>query len=281
MTKRKAILTFLLPLLGSTPILLLAMFEERIVEYFGRTWWTVLLGVSIAAMVVLSLLPFSAMFKGLFGGKGFNFFWGAGRKAKEIQANGRPASAILVEIGENSGGGTITINDQPYLNLKLQIDDGHSQPYEVSFDTVVPRSAMPQFQPGAMFPVRVDNNDPQTVVYDPEGATRVRAVAASDGFPTVGGEGWTEADRVLLEQEGKDGMVKVLGVEDTGRSEDLEPVVNMTYEAYLPGEEPYTFSKELAMPTKIAQNAKTVVGKTFPARVHPYDGTKMRVDITF
>jgi hypothetical protein len=279
--KKRKISLFFLPFIMVIPLVLWNVLNVQITSYIGKTAWDVGLVVFIVLMVISSFLPFVGAFSGLLGGGGYNYFWGSGKKAKAALANGKQAKATVVGIGENSGGGTMTINDQPVLNLTLSIDDGYKQPYETSFDVIIPRSAVPQFQPGAAFAVKIDPADPQKVVIDPEGASKLQGSAAAGGKPTVQGKGWTKADHVLLEQDGKDGMAKLLGLEDTGRSEDFNPVVSISYEVYLPGEEPYSFTKEIAIPSNYIQQMKSVVGRTFPCRVHPHDRTKINVDITF
>ncbi len=92
-------------------------------------------------------------------------FFGIGAEAR-IRKTGRPAKAVLKNLAENSGGGIVTINDQPYLNLTVEVHDGVTAPYVVSFDTVVPRTLLPQLQPGVEFQVKVDPQNPQKVVAD-------------------------------------------------------------------------------------------------------------------
>lgn len=271
---------FFLPFIMVVPLVLWNILGEQITRYIGPTGWNIGLIVFIVLMVVASILPFVGMMVNVFGGGGYNYFWGSGKKAKAVLLNGRSAKATVVGIGEHSGGGTLTVNDQPVLNLKLQIDDDYKQPYETSFDVLIPRSAVPQFQPGAMLAVKIDPENPQNVVFDKEGMGDIQSAPAG-GKPTVGGKDWTEADRVLLKQDGRDGMAKLLGVDDTGKSEEFNPVVALSYEVYLSGEEPYSFTKEVAMSTEIVHKLRTVIGKTFPARVHPKDKTKISVNITF
>ncbi|HUV86998.1 MAG TPA: hypothetical protein VMX79_07780 [bacterium] len=79
---------------------------------------------------------------------------------------GEEAYARFVNAGGLTIVGVVTINDQPYLNLTLEVDDGSRAPYVVSFDAVIPRAAVPQFQPGALVRLKVDPNDPQQVVID-------------------------------------------------------------------------------------------------------------------
>jgi len=277
MARKRKMRLFFLPFIMIVPLILWNVLNEQIISYIGQRGWDIGMVVFIVCMVAASILPFVGTLASVFGGGGYNYIWGGGKKAQAALAGGRSASATVVGIGEHSGGGTLTINNQPVLNLKLQIDDNYQKPYEVSFDVLMPRTAVPQFQPGAAFAVKVDPADPQRGVLDPEGASSFGA----SGKPVVGGEGWTELDRTLLKRDGKDGMAKLLGVDDTGKSEDFNPVVLMTYEVYLPGEEPYTFSKEVPMPTQLVKKIQTVIGKTFSTRVHPKDREKMHVNITF
>lgn len=275
---------FVLPFVAAIPIVIWVGFETQIKNLIGKGWYEGIIPVVVVLIVICSILPFLGLFKGLFGMKGgFNFFWGSGKKAQEIISQGKPATATLLGIGESSQGGTVTINDQPYLNLKLKIDDGYKQPYEVSLDTIVPRSAIPQFQPGASFKVKIDPTDPNTVVFDSQATESYvsSGVVQTAVTPTVGGKGWTQLDHTLLERDGKDGLAKVLSIEDTGRSEGFNPLVRVSYEVFIPREEPYNVTKEIPMPTQYVQQLRQVVGKSFPCRVHPQDPQKIQVNITF
>jgi hypothetical protein len=178
-------------------------------------------------------------------------------------------------------GGVMTINDQPYLNLKLEVHDKGRDPYPVSLDTIIPRAAVPQFQPGANIPVRVDPSDPQQVVIDwKRGISPAGPANASK--PTVGNvDQWTGSDNALLDQQGIDGTAKMLAIEDTGKSKDFNPVVKITYEVRSPKIDTYTFSKEVPLPTTTVKMLKKVVRKSFPAKIHPHDQTKIKVDVTF
>jgi hypothetical protein len=115
--------------------------------------------------IIGPLIPTAWEIKAVFSGSN-NTFFGKGKEAGKILETGRSATATVVSLEENSGGGVVTINGQPYLNLKLLVDDNLNPAYEVSFDTVIPRSAVPQFQPGAAFEVKIDQTNPQIVVLD-------------------------------------------------------------------------------------------------------------------
>ncbi|MGD8717346.1 MAG: hypothetical protein PVH29_00860 [Candidatus Zixiibacteriota bacterium] len=118
----------------------------------------------IVIMAVCIALPFVASIGHFI--KPMMSFFGGSPKTRRILKYGRPAQAIVRSIGESSLGGTTTVNDQPYLGLTLEVDDGYQAPYLVQVDTIIPRSLIPQFQPGAVIPVKVDPKDPQEVRID-------------------------------------------------------------------------------------------------------------------
>lgn len=272
------IVFFIAPFFFAGLLTLVGVFEYQITYWWGRGWWIGLLVPAIVLLVAAALSPFIAIFVSIArakGGRSFSFFWGTDKKAKEILEHGEQAIATVLAIGESSRGKTITINDQPYLNLRLEIDDGRKTPYQVSFDTIIPRATVPQFQPGASFPVKVDPQNPQIVVYDSSEAQKT-------GFkPSIGGQDWTPEDHKLLEKEGKDGLARLLSMEDTDRTHLSDHMVRVSYEVYLPGETPYTVSKEIPVPVHALHQLKTAIGKTFPAKIHPTDPQKIVVDIRF
>ncbi|MFH0864678.1 MAG: hypothetical protein V1904_00680 [Bacteroidota bacterium] len=274
MKNKKFAMGFILPFAGAIPVILVNVFEEQIVGWAGRDVWIVFLVISLVLVFGLSLFPFIGVFKGMFGGKGYSFFWGSGKLAASVLAKGKPATATLLKIGENSGGGITTINDQPLLYLTLLIEEGSNPPYQVSFDTIVPRTTLPQLQPGVKFPVKVDASDKNLVVFDESGV-------ASEKMPSVGGKNWTEEDRTLLEKSGIEAMALLMDMKDTGRSEDFKIIVAIIYEVYIPGEEPYKIEKEIPVPSETVQLMRSALGKTFKARVHPNDRQKISVDIRF
>lgn len=128
----------------------------------GYPLWLLFLITSGPIIVLLFFLFMLPAFNRLFN----NTFLGQGKEAGRILKTGRSAVATVLLIRENSQGGVLTINDQPVLNLKLLIEDGNSKPYEVSLDTLIPRTKLPRFQPGAEFKVKVDLENQNKIVID-------------------------------------------------------------------------------------------------------------------
>jgi len=191
-----------------------------------------------------------------------NTFFGEGRKAKKILETGRSATATVIALNENSKGGVVTINDQPLLNLKLLVDDNQNPAYEVSFDTIISRSAVPQFQPGAIFKVKIDLTDPQIVVIDFE-----RQELAQK--PEVLGKGRTTEDDKIIDEQGLAGVAKLVAVEDTGKSEKLQPVIKLRWEVTCDKWGTYTNENEFTTTTTMAKQFQSVIGKSFTTKIHP------------
>ncbi len=272
---------FRLGFLGSiliwVPVVILGVFHEKIIASIGGIWFGILMGVFAVGAVVLDIFPF---FSG--GAGGYYFFWGKGRRARKILESGRLARATLLGIGENSGGGTVTINDDPYLNLKLKINDGSKPPYDVSLDAVVPRYLIPSLQPGVSFPVRADPQDMQVVVYDTNQAALDGSDIILEGTkPQISGLTRTPEETEAIHKKGIKATAKITAVEPTGRSHDFKPIVRFNYEVTVTGEKPYIVEAELPIPSHMVEQFKAVIGKVFPAKVHPSDHNKISVDVDF
>jgi hypothetical protein len=223
----------------------------------------------IGIWVLLFLLPFIVVFGflrksmgGLLGG-----FFGGGKDRKRILSEGRSAEGEIIAIGENSGGGIMTINDQPVVNLRLRIHDGNKPPYEVSFDTVISRLAVPQFQPGVRIPVKIDPLDPNKVIIDSQ---------REPDRPVYGNVGSAE-DVDRIKTKGKKGTAKIISVEDTGKSKDFNTIVKMILEVSGPDIKKYSFEKEVPVPTNVAK--MFVPGKTFTCVVDPENPESVMLDM--
>ncbi len=231
---------------------------------------------------VIVILPFFAIY--WFSRKTV-VFMGGGRASKRIQADGRPATATILSIGEVGSRASVTSDGQPYLRLVLRINDQTRPPYEVSVNTIIRHYQLAQFQPGAMFAVRVDPDDPQAVVIAPDDAvpdlvgTAVGSVPGS--MPTIVAEGWSQTDLIKLERDGKQGLARVVAAAATGRFEGTNPIEQIDYEILLPGEDPYSVSKEVGLPPAVIPQIESTIGRSFPVTVHPEDPDKIRVAFTF
>jgi len=134
-------------------------------KVFGAEWFARYGGPATMAYGVAMIITVGAIL--LIPNLGLLFSpFGGSPTERRIRKYGRPARATILAVGENSGGGVVTVNDQPYLNLAVRVEDGASPAYETNFDMIVPRASLPRFQPGAIIKVKVDPQDPRKVVAD-------------------------------------------------------------------------------------------------------------------
>ncbi len=86
-------------------------------------------------------------------------------KNDKILKEGRLARAKIIKLNENDES-VVTVNDQPFVSLTLEIYDGNKKPYQVDLKTIISRLYVPQFQEGKYLKVRISPNDPNEVVID-------------------------------------------------------------------------------------------------------------------
>jgi hypothetical protein len=80
-------------------------------------------------------------------------------------AMGAYASGIAGNATVNSISDTGTmLNNAPVMELDLTVQVPGREPYSVKHRQLVALSAIPNFQPGKMFPVHVDQQDPTKIV---------------------------------------------------------------------------------------------------------------------
>lgn len=83
-----------------------------------------------------------------------------GQKAQYLMQAGRIGTATVSGVRQT---GTF-VNNNPECELDLQVAVDGGTPYAVTHRQVLAMVALPGFQPGASVPVRVDPNDPQSLI---------------------------------------------------------------------------------------------------------------------
>lgn len=109
--------------------------------------------VTKSAMVLSMLLVLSGCVIGALTGESAN---------QPVRESGVAASARVLEIWDT---GT-RLNDNPVVGFRLEVtlEDGSS--YEAETKNVISILDIPQIQPGAVLPVKVDPVDPSRVALD-------------------------------------------------------------------------------------------------------------------
>ena len=82
------------------------------------------------------------------------------QKAQYLMTSGLVGQATITALRQT---GTF-VNENPQVELDLQVAVGDTPPYAVKHRQVIALVAIPGFQPGATVPVRVDPRDPQSLI---------------------------------------------------------------------------------------------------------------------
>jgi hypothetical protein len=83
-------------------------------------------------------------------------------QAKELHATGVVAQAKILEIADTHW----TVNEDPVILFVLEVHRERQEPYEARTRIVISRIKVPQFQPGAIVPIRIDPKDHNRVSLD-------------------------------------------------------------------------------------------------------------------
>ncbi len=79
-----------------------------------------------------------------------------------IREQGIPAQATVLQLGQTG----LMVNDQPQVQLLLQVTPPDGEPYQTTVKTAIPMIAIPQVQPGATLPVKIHPTDRSKVILD-------------------------------------------------------------------------------------------------------------------
>jgi hypothetical protein len=85
---------------------------------------------------------------------------GSGMQGAATYASGIPGNATVNALSDT---GTM-INNAPVMEIDMTVTVPGREPYQVKHRQLVAFAAMANFQPGATFPVHVDQNDPDKLV---------------------------------------------------------------------------------------------------------------------
>ena len=82
------------------------------------------------------------------------------QKAQHLMANGRVGSAVITDVRQTG----MWVNENPQVEMDLQVTVEGIPTYTATQRQVIAQIAIPQFQPGVTVPVRVDPENPSSVL---------------------------------------------------------------------------------------------------------------------
>jgi hypothetical protein len=112
--------------------------------------------IIITIPIIIAVLAPTGQFKAL--------LWG-NRRDRKILKTGRSGKAKIISISESEKG-VISANDQPLVKLEVEIYDGNKPPRLMTTEMIISRLVVPQFQPGKIINIKIDQKDSSRVVFD-------------------------------------------------------------------------------------------------------------------
>ena len=87
---------------------------------------------------------------------------GMASQDKEVMQNGLPGKATIISVMETG----VRLNHMPQVQLGVEVQpDSGGSPYQAQMKIVIQTVQIPQFQPGAVIPVKISPTDPGKVVF--------------------------------------------------------------------------------------------------------------------
>ena len=90
------------------------------------------------------------------------FVFKALRPDPTIMKSGTPAQATIQNVWQT---GTY-VNNNPQVGMQLEVRPPTGVPYTAQVNAIIPLVNIPQFQPGAVVPVKIHPTDPSKVALD-------------------------------------------------------------------------------------------------------------------
>jgi hypothetical protein len=90
------------------------------------------------------------------------FVFKAMRPDPTIMKSGTPAQATIQNVWQT---GTY-VNNNPQIGMQLEVRPPSGAPYQAQVNAIIPLVNIPQFQPGAVVPVKIHPTDPSKVALD-------------------------------------------------------------------------------------------------------------------
>lgn len=113
-----------------------------------------LISILVVVIVLVTTVPMV-----IFAIKMFSGLAHQAQEEQRLLTTGQPATGQILGLGQT---GTY-INNQPQVNIVLQVFPPGGQPYQTQITKILSMIEIPQYQPGAQVQVRYDPQNPMKV----------------------------------------------------------------------------------------------------------------------
>ena len=205
------------------------------------------------------------------------FFWArkwqrAAADAERIKAQGVAGNATILGMRQTG----VTLNEQPQIELRLQVSTQMHGPYEVTLKEYVPLMLLGALSSGRPLPVKVDPANPQRVIIEWESAGGFGAPPGQAGNAATAQGDPADVKKRLLER-GVPGTARVISSAPTGQTDaEGRPVYSMMLEIHVDGRPPIKGPAVVGVPPERAEQLEA--GDSVPIKADPSNPAMMAVD---
>jgi hypothetical protein len=204
-------------------------------------------------------------------------------EAQRIRTQGVAGTARVLNMRQTGA----YLNEQPQVELTLEVTTSMHGPYQVTLKEWVPLIMLGRLTSGVPLQVKVDPADPQRVVIDWQGSP-----VGAPGVPTVAGTGFAAGEmptpapmasespidvKAQLLSTGVAGQAKVVKARETGEIDgEGRPVYDLDLEIQIQGYPPMRGPAKVGIPPERADQLEE--GDTVPIKADPANPAMMAVD---
>lgn len=257
-------------------------------------WFTAILELVVAAVLLVLGVVIPGAAGGMFltgailGLTGLLLaFWArswsrAFAEAQRIKATGVPGSARIMGMRQTG----VQMNDQPQIELSLEVTTTMQGPYQVVMKEYVPLMLIGTLSSGRPLPVKVDPANPNTVIIEWEnalGGGMSGAPSMAGMAPPAGADssqmdpGLRQAEKERLLASGIQGSATVLSSNTTGQTDsEGRPVYDLMLRIEIPGREPVQGPARTGVPPERVDRLEA--GDTVTIKADPANPSSMTID---
>lgn len=204
-------------------------------------------------------------------------------EAQRIKATGVPGSARIVGMRQTG----VTMNEQPQIELNLEVTTSMQGPYQVVMKEYVPLMLIGTLSSGAPLPVKVDPANPNTVIIEWEnafggGLSGAPAIAGAGTMPPANADssqmdpGLRQAEKERLLESGIQGTATVLSSRATGQTDsEGRPVYDLMLRIEIPGQQPMRGPSRTGVPPERVDRLEA--GDTVTIKADPANPSSMTI----
>jgi hypothetical protein len=198
-------------------------------------------------------------------------------EAQRLRVQGVPGTARIVGLRQTG----VTLNEQPQVELNLEVTTSIQGPYPVVLKEWVPMIMLGRLTSGLPLPVKVDPADPNNLVIEWEATMSPAGAGTMTPPPQADTSHYSQAAREAEKQRllatGVVGTATVISARATGEADtEGRPIYDLMLQIEVPGQRPVQGPARTGIPPDRLEQLEP--GDRVPLKVDPANPLVMTVD---